>query len=253
MATKATGSITQEPTVSVRVNDKPVTLMPDSGACFTVVQPKDATHLPMSGHYIRTIGFCGSKQLIPTTQPVTLQLQSQTAVLPILVSDKTPIGLLGRDALTRLNCTIKCTPEGCILEVPEEMYPQYAISARPEGPLVYWLGGLSDDFMEPARQWDRFIAANLPGSRLPDYAPHCTLQYLKEASDEEAAVWRGQQPPQIQISASCIIIGPQGAALKINSQPYLDQNFKVENSAPHVTLRIASDHQQRQGQRWPNG
>jgi hypothetical protein len=53
----------------------------------------------MSGKYAKTIGFSGQTQLIPMTAPVHLMTDGRSATLPILVSEQTPINLLGRDAL----------------------------------------------------------------------------------------------------------------------------------------------------------
>ena len=106
-------------TIKVKVNNRPLEVMADSGAAFTCIRPEDATHLPMSGQLIRTIGFEGVKQLIPLTEPIELCYKNMKTTLPILVSEHTPIALLGRDALCRLNCTIKCTPDGCLVEVPD--------------------------------------------------------------------------------------------------------------------------------------
>jgi predicted aspartyl protease len=40
----------------------------------------------------------------------------KSATIPILVSDQTPINLLGRDALCRMGIQIKCSPDGVIIE-----------------------------------------------------------------------------------------------------------------------------------------
>lgn len=230
----------QDPTIWVKVNGHPLKMMVDSGATFTCIQPKDAKHLPMSGHHVRTIGFEGIRQLIPSTQPVELHYKNQKATLPILVSEHTPIGLLGRDALCKLNCTIKCTPDGCHVEVPNDYYHQLSMATN-ESSMVYWIGNLSEDLMEPARMWEKFIFANMPGAKLPEYPPHCTLQYFKDAIKSDPVEWLKHQPEHVQISSSCIILGPQGAAMKINRNDYLKEEHKVEGSVPHVTLMIAED------------
>ena len=235
----------EDPTIWVKVNSRPLQLMADCGAAFTCIRPKDATHLPMSGNHVRTIGFEGIKQLIPATQPVELRYKNQKTTIPILVSEHTPIGLLGRDALCKLNCTIRCTPDGCRVEVPYEHYHQMFVKAETETPVVYWLGNLSQEMMEPAKTWEKFIAANLPGARPPEYAPHCTLQYFKDPTKAAPEEWLKKQPKQVQLNSSCIILGPQGAAMKIEEEEYLAKEHGIEGSIPHVTLMIAEDHEQK--------
>lgn len=51
-------------------------------------------------------------QLIPITAPVCLQTKDQSITMPILVSNQTPINLLGRDALRKLGLQIRCSTEG---------------------------------------------------------------------------------------------------------------------------------------------
>lgn len=219
--------------------------MADCGATFTCIRPHDATHLPMSGKYVRTIGFEGIKQLIPSTKPVELRYKNQKTTIPILVSEQTPIGLLGRDALCRLKCTIKCTPDGCLVEVPHDYDHQMTMRAEAEAPVVYWIGNLSQDLIEPARVWEKFIIANLPGARLPEYTPHCTLQYFKDPAKSDPDEWLKTQPKEVPLSSGCIILGPQGAAMKLNKDVYLNQEHRIEGSIPHVTLMIAADYEQK--------
>lgn len=64
--------------ITVEINDRPLSLMADSGAVFTCLRPKDAMNLPMSEHFVRTIGFEGVKQLIPLTKPVNLHYKNHT-------------------------------------------------------------------------------------------------------------------------------------------------------------------------------
>ena len=235
----------RDPTVWVTVADKPVNLMADSGAVYTCVRPEDATHLSFSGHYIRTVGFEGKGQLIPLTRPVDVRFKNQLARIPVLVSASTPVGLLGRDALCKMNCIIRCTPDGCIVQVPDEPLHQLPVFTQTADPIVCWLAELEKDFLYPALQWEEYIKVNLSGARAPTHPFHCTMQYSKEATMAQADEWLSRQPSQVRLSSSCIIVGPQGAAMKIDNQAYINDTFSVTDSIPHVTLFIADDSRQK--------
>ena len=63
----------RDSTISVKVNHLPLKVMVDNGAAFTCIRPEDATHIPMSGKLIWTIGSEGVKWLVPSTKPIELK------------------------------------------------------------------------------------------------------------------------------------------------------------------------------------
>ena len=159
----------REPTIEVKVNDRPLEMMADCRAAFTCIRPEDAMHLPLSGQLIRTIRFEGIKQLIPLTEPIELCYKNQKTKIPILVSEHTPVALMGRDALCRLNCTIKCTPDGCLVEVPKEVVHQLLMSTETEASSVFWIGNFSPEFLKPVKLWEKFIVASMPSAKSLEY------------------------------------------------------------------------------------
>lgn len=81
-------------------------------------------------------------QLIPITAPVCLQTKDQSITMPILISNQTPINLLGRDALCKLGLQIRCSTEGIyIAAIGKETQ---MVIAEPNAN-VYWTGQIEQD------------------------------------------------------------------------------------------------------------
>ncbi|KAL1268405.1 hypothetical protein QQF64_033768 [Cirrhinus molitorella] len=70
----------QEPMLQVKTEGKPISLLLDTGATFLCLNPTYASHLPMSGKYMKTVGFSGVTQLLPMTAPHSLNRREQTFV-----------------------------------------------------------------------------------------------------------------------------------------------------------------------------
>lgn len=223
--------------ILVEVNGRSLEVMADCGAAFTCIRPEDAIHLPMSGQLVRTIGFEGMKQLIPLTKPIELRYKGQKIVMPVLVSENTPVALLGRDALCKLNCTIYCTPSGCQVDGPKE-FRQLLVSAESSAPVVFWIGNLSPTLLEPVKTWNQFIDTYVPDARKPECPPHCTLKYFKNTDHLDPERWLAAQPKQVSLSSSYIMLGPQGAAMRVDDSDYLNGEFEITGSVPHITLKV---------------
>lgn len=91
-------------------------MMANSGAAYTCVGLPASRHLPRSGQYALIVGFSGTKQLVPMSDPVPLQFQGKTIELRVLISEQTPINLLGRDAMCKMKCVILCTQDGVVVD-----------------------------------------------------------------------------------------------------------------------------------------
>ena len=186
-------------------------MMIDTGATYTCVSPNYASHLPMSGKYAKTIGFSGNTQIIPMTAPV--RLTTKYVTIPILVSDQTPINLLGRDALCMMGLQIKCSLDGVIIERTGLQLPVMNTEGTAN---VYWLGGIESDVDRTVRKWGKFIQAQIPKAVRAKSEYHCTMQFDHHQDPLLEQLWdMGANGRKAPIMFQCVIIGNQGAAMDV--------------------------------------
>lgn len=127
----------QEPMLKIKIEGKTTPMLVDTRAVYTCVNSNYASHLPLSGKFAKTVGFSGQMQLIPMTAPVCLQTKNKSVTLPVLVSNQTPVNLLGRDTLCKLGLQIWCSPEGVYIDL-QGIRTQMMISEPKAN--VYWIG-----------------------------------------------------------------------------------------------------------------
>lgn len=72
-----------------------------------------------------------------------MQFQGKTVELTVLISDQTPVNLLGRDALYKRKYAILFTPDDRIANAINH------VTVTKNEELVYWLWDLSKTFMDP--------------------------------------------------------------------------------------------------------
>uniref|UniRef100_A0A4W5Q3E0 ribonuclease H n=1 Tax=Hucho hucho TaxID=62062 RepID=A0A4W5Q3E0_9TELE len=225
----------QEPMLQVQIENRGTPMMIDTGATYTCVSPNYASHLPMSGKYAKT----GNTQLIPMTAPVRLIADGKSATIPILVSDQTPINLLGRDALCKMGIQIQCSPDGVIIDKIGLQLPMINKQGTAN---VYWLGGIEVDVDKTVRRWGRFIQAQIPKAVRVKSEYHCTMQFDPNQDPVLDKLWameaNGRKAP---ITSQIIIIGRQGAAMDVNDRDgseFVNKWFNVSDSVPHITLLV---------------
>ncbi len=232
-----TTNANQEPMLQVKIEGKSTSMLVDTGAVHTCVNSNYASHLPMSGKFIKTIGFSGQMQLIPMTAPVCLQTKNKSVTIPILVSNQTPVNLFGRDALCKLGLQIWCSPDGVYIDM-QGLETQMIIISEPTAN-VYCIGQIEEDVRQIVDEWGKFIEAQIHEARLPKTEFHCTMIYDPEKDTEKEKNWQEKTKGQkIEITSDYIIVGKQGAAMNITENYFIKNWFNVPNSVPHVSLYI---------------
>ncbi len=117
----------EEPHLMIDVNGKSTSFLVDTGASLSTVKPTKSINLKTSKETVRAVGVGGIPMCLPVSEPTvvsigpfTESMSSFTTSHSFLLSDTTPVNLLGRDLLCKLNCTIYCTPDGIFLETNQD-------------------------------------------------------------------------------------------------------------------------------------
>ncbi len=162
-------------------------MMVDTGAVYTCVNSNYTSYLPLSGKFTKTIGFSGKMQLISMTVPVCLQTENKRVTMPILVSNQTPVNLLGRDAFCKMGLQIWCSPDGVYIDT---MGIETQIMVLKPKANVYWIGQIELDVRKTINKWGTFIEAQIPEAQLPRSEFHCIMIYDLERDEKIEKKWQ---------------------------------------------------------------
>ncbi len=176
--------------LQVQIEGKQTPMLVDTGATYTCVRPKYATHLPLSDKLIETVGFSGIKQLFPVTAPVKITTNEAEIKIPILVSNETPVNLLGRDVLCKFKKKIKiwCSHLGVYIGRDGLNY-QMMLRNQAEKAKVYWLVDISTPITQVLKKWRKYIQAQIPKASKSIFDYHCTVFYDKTKSEKFEGEW----------------------------------------------------------------
>lgn len=128
--------------------------------------------------FAKTIGFSGQIQLISMPAPVCIQAKNKSVTIPVLVSNQTPVNVLGRDALRKLGLQIWCSPEGVYTDL--QGIGKQMMVYEPKAN-VYWMGQIENDVGQVINTWGKFIEAHISEAQLPKSEFHCTMIYDSES------------------------------------------------------------------------
>lgn len=257
----------EEPMLQVQIGGKEIMLMVDTGATFTCVNQTHAQHLPLSsgGKVAKTVGFSGQMQLIPFTDPVLIRFGKLWVEMPILISEHTPINLMGRDMLCGLGLQITCTSAGLSLVNQMSMQIEAVLSDKPldqassqtldismpKNGQVFWLGCLGSEWESRIfRDWGERIYQLQPNLRQPQCPTHCTVMFRNEPDEKSEDMWKAAtgSKHRIPLTAQCIVIAKEGVAAKVKfpSGWRMGEMYDVPCSAPHITLRVGRGYRARE-------
>lgn len=112
----------EDPVLNLSVDGHNYPCLIDTGATFSTlnIKPKQAKIIGDE----RTVGIEGSVRTVPRLDNLKVQVGPLTTSHTFIVVQDTPVNLLGRDLLCKLNAKLHCIPDGIKLKLPIPNLPK---------------------------------------------------------------------------------------------------------------------------------
>ncbi|XP_027139064.1 uncharacterized protein LOC113746658 [Larimichthys crocea] len=227
----------------VQVNGNTVEILVDSGATISTVKTAEHVCTPTS-NFITTVGVSGVPIAEPLSQRTKITVEGSEVMHSFLISDKSPINLMGRDLLCKLHATIQCTPDGLFLTLPDEKAAlAFQFLQSTEDSLYCWeLIGFNmlpsftvSDIQKIAKSSP--TCATLMSTMRPLLHCHCTAAF-NPSEQYKQLVSRFLNKQEGLECEQCLFVGPQGCAIPVQLSSEQQRLFNVENSYPHIVVAV---------------
>lgn len=228
----------------VQVNGRNVDILVDSGATISTVKTSEHVCAP-TAKYITTVGVSGIPNAEPLSHPAELNVEGANVQHSFLISENSPINLMGRDLLCKLHATIHCSPEGLFLTLPDDRAAQAFQFLQTTVDCLYcWTlpnFDMSSMFTVPNIQKVATASpscASLMSAMRPLQNCHCTAAFnpLEQYQVLAREFLNTQQRLE---SEPVLFVGPQGCAIPIQLSNTQNTLFEVKNSFPHITVAVS--------------
>ncbi|CAI5769370.1 XP_028568777.1uncharacterized protein LOC114588027 [Podarcis lilfordi] len=110
-----------DPICTIEIDGHPYRCLLDTGATYSTLT---SSHLEPGSETKKVMGLDGIPRTCPLSQPAKVTLGPLLAEHTFLLTSS-PVNLLGRDLLCKLNATIKCSEDGIYLYMPEDSVPAF--------------------------------------------------------------------------------------------------------------------------------
>ena len=94
--------------------------MVDTGATRSTVRSVEVPDLPLLGKQMQVVEVISPNHMNKITKRVLVNIGNIKNKHQFIISDTSPVNLLGRDLLCKMNCVIYFTPHGVSVETHDE-------------------------------------------------------------------------------------------------------------------------------------
>lgn len=231
------------PEITLLVNGKPMLFLVDSGAERTVL--RNVKGIPKSQKTVRVVSASNDISPVPISTPVLFSLLdgSKATQCEVILSERCPHNLLGRELVIVLGITIKPGLDGK-LKVETDQAESFVVESG--GPPIFWwsldlphpsLGGTASFILQKAKERTR-----PPLNAMKPEQLHVTMRYSRQGGPDsgydeavhrigpQSAVltymyWKDQTSfctVDLSSAATDLMTHPQRAHMSLTKSPYLD-------------------------------
>ena len=150
--------------MTLKIEGQEIPFLVDTGATKSALRKSDFPDAPLSRERVKVVGMSGVAMSIPRTEQLRVEIGPLSVHHVFLMATDTPINLLGRDLLSKLNCTVKCTPGGVYLEIPHESHiPMLNLLQESTENLVYRWTVINFEAFKYLQEYLSHLEKILPG------------------------------------------------------------------------------------------
>jgi len=239
-----------EPKLTLKIEGQEIPFLVDTGATKSALRKSDFPNAPLSRERVKVVGMSGVACTIPLTEQLRVEIGPLSANHAFLMATDTPINLLGRDLLCKLNCTVKCTPGGVYLEIPHESHitMMNLLQENTEN-LVYQWTVINCEAFNYLQEYLSHLERNVP--EVCDWVSkhHMDRQGVQTPlhciADCNVKGKLSKLHQTFELALGTIWIGKQGIGLEVHlTQEQLKLWNQPSSVTPHVTLAIAEGYQE---------
>ncbi|XP_042261512.1 uncharacterized protein LOC121893578 [Thunnus maccoyii] len=228
----------------VEVNGSRVDIMVDSGATISTVKADEHVCTP-TPNFVTTVGVSGVPVVEPLSQRAKITVEGSDVQHSFLISEKSPINLMGRDLLCKLHATIQCTPDGLFLSLPDVKAAHAFQFLKTIADCLYcWsltdfnmASSFTVSSIQKIAQISPACATQMSAMR-PVLQCHCTAAFnppevYKQLADVFLNTQEGLECEQ------CLFVGPQGCAIPIRLSDAQRKLVNDKDSFPYITVAVS--------------
>ena len=97
-------------------------------------------------------------------------------------------------------------------------------NTEPKTANIYWIGNIATQVKDQVwNTWQKYVEAQIPQATDPEFDLHCTMWYDPSQNPDLEMEWNAGKGERQYLQSSALLIGLEGAALKVERNLWIDK------------------------------